>query len=279
MEIVPINRIINFSNVDGPGNRMAIFFQTCPFRCLYCHNPETINACKNCGICVTKCPVGALKQIDGRVIWDSSKCVSCDTCIHVCPNSSSPKVVMMSVDDLLNKIKEVKPFIRGITVSGGECTNFASFLEKLFKEVKKLGLTCLIDSNGAHDLSKFESLIDLSDGVMLDVKAIDPVFHQFLTGKTNEIVLKNLHYLLNKNKLEEVRTVILPNYDEQNINTVKEVSKIIGSKVRYKLLKYRYFGVKDEGLSYFGRVIVDDDTLNKMKDIATQNGCNSTQII
>lgn len=279
MEIAPINRIINFSNVDGPGNRMAIFFQTCPFRCLYCHNPETINACKNCGVCVSKCPVGALKQVDGRVIWDSSKCVSCDTCIHVCPNLSSPKVTMMSVDDLLNKIKEVKPFIRGITVSGGECTNFAPFLEKLFKEVKKLGLTCLIDSNGVHDLSKFESLIDISDGVMLDVKAIDSDFHQFITGKSNEIVLKNLHYLLNKNKLEEVRTVILPNYENQNINTVKEVSKIIGSKVRYKLLKYRYFGVREEGLSYFGRVIVDDDTLNKMKNIAFENGCNTAQII
>lgn len=279
MEIAPINRIINFSNVDGPGNRMAIFFQTCPFRCLYCHNPETINACKNCGVCVSKCPVGALKQVDGRVIWDSSKCVSCDTCIHVCPNLSSPKVTMMSVDDLLNKIKEVKPFIRGITVSGGECTNFAPFLEKLFKEVKKLGLTCLIDSNGVHDLSKFESLIDISDGVMLDVKAIDSDFHQFITGKSNEIVLKNLHFLLNKNKLEEVRTVILPNYENQNINTVKEVSKIIGSKVRYKLLKYRYFGVREEGLSYFGRVIVDDDTLNKMKNIAFENGCNTAQII
>lgn len=279
MEIAPINRIINFSNVDGPGNRMAIFFQTCPFRCLYCHNPETINACKNCGVCVSKCPVGALKQVDGRVIWDSSKCVSCDTCIHVCPNLSSPKVTMMSVDDLLNKIKEVKPFIRGITVSGGECTNFAPFLEKLFKEVKKLGLTCLIDSNGVHDLSKFESLIDISDGVMLDVKAIDSDFHQFITGKSNEIVLKNLQYLLNKNKLEEVRTVILPNYENQNINTVKEVSKIIGSKVRYKLLKYRYFGVREEGLSYFGRVIVDDDTLNKMKNIAFENGCNTAQII
>lgn len=279
MEIAPINRIINFSNVDGPGNRMAIFFQTCPFRCLYCHNPETINACKNCGVCVSKCPVGALKQVDGRVIWDSSKCVSCDTCIHVCPNLSSPKVTMMSVDDLLNKIKEVKPFIRGITVSGGECTNFVPFLEKLFKEVKKLGLTCLIDSNGVHDLSKFESLIDISDGVMLDVKAIDSDFHQFITGKSNEIVLKNLQYLLNKNKLEEVRTVILPNYENQNINTVKEVSKIIGSKVRYKLLKYRYFGVREEGLSYFGRVIVDDDTLNKMKNIAFENGCNTAQII
>lgn len=279
MEKAPINRIINFSNVDGPGNRMAIFFQSCPFRCLYCHNPETINICQNCGFCVTKCPTGALSIVDKKVLWDASKCVGCDTCIHVCPHLASPKIIMMSVDDLIKHIKELKPFIRGITVSGGECTNFAPFVEKLFIEAKKLGLTCLIDSNGCHDLFKYESLIDISDGVMLDVKAYDNEFHRMLTGSSNDIVLKNLNYLLEKGKLEEVRTVILPNYDEQNINTVTSVSKIIGSRVRYKLLKYRYFGVREEGISFFGKVIVDDDTLNRMKSIAEENGCCTAQII
>ena len=37
-----VNKIIPFSNVDGPGNRLSIFFQGCNFDCLYCHNPETI---------------------------------------------------------------------------------------------------------------------------------------------------------------------------------------------------------------------------------------------
>jgi len=37
-----INKIINFSCVDGPGNRLVVFFQGCNFNCLYCHNPETI---------------------------------------------------------------------------------------------------------------------------------------------------------------------------------------------------------------------------------------------
>ena len=37
-----INKIIPFSNVDGPGNRLSIFFQGCNYDCIYCHNPETI---------------------------------------------------------------------------------------------------------------------------------------------------------------------------------------------------------------------------------------------
>ena len=60
MKKAPVNKIIPFSNVDGPGNRTSIFFQGCPFNCLFCHNPETIHMCQNCGVCVEKCPVGAL---------------------------------------------------------------------------------------------------------------------------------------------------------------------------------------------------------------------------
>ncbi|WP_276833423.1 YjjW family glycine radical enzyme activase [Massilicoli timonensis] len=267
----PVNNIIDFSNVDGPGNRCAIFFQSCPFSCLYCHNPETIRMCVHCGKCVATCPTQALRMEAGKVVFEASRCVKCDTCIRVCEHQASPRIQMMSVADLCEHISKLKPFIRGITVSGGECMNQAAFLLDLFQEVKKMGLTCLIDSNGAHDFSKYPQLLALCDGVMLDVKAVDPHFHQKLCGADNAMVLRNLDYLLENGKLQEVRTVLLPNEKEQNRKTVSYVSVRIKDRSQYKLIRYRPYGVREAGLKAFGNQTLAMEEVAELVEICEKN--------
>ena len=256
-----VNKIIPFSCIDGPGNRTAIFFQGCNFKCTYCHNPETINKCIHCGKCVKVCPVGALNIADNKVVWNDDICVSCDACIRECNHLSTPKTKDYSVDELFEEIKQISPFIQGITVSGGEATLNIDFLTKLFKRVKnELGLTCFVDSNGSIDLTKYEEFVNLTDKFMIDVKSMDNDEHVKLTGLNNDLVIKNVKHLLDLDKIHEIRTVIAPNLN--NENTVREASKIVKDKCKYKFNIYRHHGVRKEGLDFHGSESPSDEEVN-----------------
>ncbi len=241
----PINKIIEFSYVDGPGLRTSCFVQKCNISCLYCHNPETQEFCTNCGVCVSKCPKEALSLVDNAVIWDDKKCVNCGTCISVCPNYASPKVKFMDASEVYKEIKKNIPFIRGITVSGGECMLYPLFLRELFTYAKEDNLSCLIDSNGTIDFSKYKELIDLADGVMLDVKSWDNLVFKRLTGASNEIVKKNLVYLDQINKLEEIRIVYHKDFVDAK-EAIKGISESLKDlkNTKLKLIKFRNNGVR-----------------------------------
>lgn len=247
MGLVPVNKIIPLSMVDGPGCRTSIFLQACNISCAYCHNPETKKLCCHCGICVQQCPAGALSIHDGKVVWDEESCIWCDTCINVCPYESTPRINMMSAKEVFEKVLKGVPFIQGITVSGGECTLYPEFLQELFLMVGSVGLTSLIDSNGMIDLSLYPELIEASDGVMLDVKSWDDAVGQRLTGApSNNMVKKNLKYLADLDKIEELRIVCLPNEVDAEDVIAGIASSIPGKyeHIKLKLIKFRHYGVK-----------------------------------
>lgn len=245
----PINKILPYSVVDGPGNRVAIFFQRCNIHCAYCHNPETQNLCRNCGACVEECPGKALRMVNGRVCWAAEKCLGCDRCIQGCPNRASPKVTEMTPEQVFERICESLPFIRGITVSGGECSLYPEFLEKLFLLTREKHLTALMDCNGTIDLSRYPGLMALCDGVMLDVKSWDPEVFSSLTGGSGKNVKKNLLWLSQQGKLEEVRIVCVPGRVDVE-DCILGIADVLGQKetekVLLKLIRFRYFGVRGE---------------------------------
>lgn len=247
MRKAPINRIIDISTVDGPGSRTSIFFQKCNIHCLYCHNPETQNLCLHCGKCIKKCPVQALEEKHGKVIWHKERCIRCDNCIKVCQDHASPKVEYLTSDEVYQRIRKNIGFIRGITVSGGECSLYAPFLAELFALAKKDGLTCLMDSNGMLDYSFYPELMDLCDGVMLDIKAWDEDIHKKLTGLSNQQVKKNLKYLDANDKIEELRIVYVPGYVDAKacLEGIRDTINFLHvPEVKIKLITFRKNGVR-----------------------------------
>ena len=241
----PINKIIEFSYVDGPGLRSSIFVQKCNISCLYCHNPETQKICINCGECVSKCPTKALTVENNIVKWNSNICANCDTCINICPNHASPKIKYLTEEEVFEQIKPNIPFIRGITVSGGECMLYPEFLTNLFKLAKNNNLTTLIDSNGTILFKDYPELLKYSDGVMLDVKSWNDDIFKKLTSYSNKNVVENLKYLYSINKIEELRIVYHKDYVDA-LDIIKGIKDTLNdvSNIKLKLIKFRKNGVK-----------------------------------
>ena len=265
-----VNKIIPFSSVDGPGNRTAIFLQGCNFNCQYCHNPETIHLCGHCGVCVDVCPTGALEKAGETVTWDPGKCCQCDACLKACPNGSSPRTRKMTPQQVMDEVKKNMPFIRGITVSGGECTQWPRFVTTLFALAKKAGLHTLLDTNGSYDLSADPSLLAVTDGFMLDVKAWDFSVHQDLCQAENDTVKRNLAFLAACGKLTELRTVVVPGVGDPE-KTVRQAALVAsGGQTRYKIIRYRPFGVREPYKSQI--VPPDDGFLNHLADLARACG-------
>lgn len=185
----------------------------------------------------------------------------------------------MTAEDVMLEVRRNVPFVRGITVSGGECTIHRDFLLKLSALAKAERLSVLLDSNGGYDFAADPELLDSVDGVMLDVKAWNDGEHLQLTDVSNETVLKNLSFLAEAGKLEEVRTVVVP--DLMNAEqTVKNVCEALvcanAAHVRYKLIRFRPMGVRSE---YKALRVPTDDEMKKLELAAHDCGIGNTVLI
>ncbi len=244
-----VNRIIEHSLIDGPGNRLVVFLQGCNLACNYCHNPETQRVCVDCGECVATCPAGALSLVDGRVVHDPGRCRSCDTCLKVCPHFSSPKYRLVDVNEVHARLLELQDFLDGVTVSGGECTLQHEFVAELFRRVKAdTSLTTFIDTNGQMSQEALETLLPVTDGFMFDLKALDADKHTQLTGADNRVILENIARTSREGHLHEVRTVIVEGFtdDEAEITAIARLVKGLDGRTRLRLIPFRPNGVKTE---------------------------------
>ncbi len=244
-----VSDILTFSCVDGPGNRLVLFFQGCNFDCLGCHNPHTIDFCNNCGDCIPACHAEALSIVEGKIVFDPTNCDKCDACIKACPIQANPMVQQYTVPQVLDMLRDNRFFIEGVTVSGGEATVQLQFIIKLFQAVKSdpelSHLTCLIDSNGHLPRKAWDTVLPWTDGVMLDIKALDREKHIYLTGKPNARVLETARHLREKGKLQEIRYLIVPGQNDHDaeISGLCELHTELGTDLPVRLNAFQHHGV------------------------------------
>ncbi|AUV14892.1 YjjW family glycine radical enzyme activase [Aeromonas sp. ASNIH3] len=254
-----MSRVLPFSCVDGPGNRLVLFLQGCNFSCPGCHNPHTIGLCDDCGDCLAVCPSGALAMSEGKVHWQEALCTDCDACLEACPRHASPKTRQMSVAEVLALLRRYGPLLTGITVSGGEATTQLPFVIALFTAIKAAPdlarLTCLLDSNGSLGETGWQRLLPVLDGAMIDLKGWHEPVHLALTGRGRERVLVSLQLLAQAGKLAEVRLLMVPGRSDF-LDATGALEEALTTfllslgPVPIRLNGFRHHGVRGEALSW-----------------------------
>jgi pyruvate formate lyase activating enzyme len=175
-----IHSIESFGTVDGPGTRFVVFMQGCPMRCAYCHNPDT---------------------------WE----IQAGT--------------LMTAEEIIEQYERNRGFYRegGLTVTGGEPLLQIDFLIELFDLAKEKNVHTCIDTSGivykkenSDLIEKLDTLMELTDLVMLDIKHIDPEKHLALTKQVNTGILDFLAYLDDRGVNTWIRHVVVPGVTDDN---------------------------------------------------------------
>jgi pyruvate formate lyase activating enzyme len=195
------------STEDGPGLRTTVFFKGCPLRCAWCHNPESIspqrqlhwleNRCLGCDTCLGVCPESALARRDDGLAIDRARCTVCGRCADECPaNALEVLGRTTTVTGLVAELVKDRAFFArsagGVTLSGGEPTMQATFAAGLLEALRREGVPTALDTCGFCAPQVLERLLPWSDVVLFDLKLMDPERHERLTGRPNDLILANL---------------------------------------------------------------------------------------
>ena len=169
-----IHSIETFGTVDGPGTRLVIFFQGCPMRCKYCHNPDTWEM--NAGTEMTSDEI-IEKYESNKVFYTNG---------GITVTGGEP---LMQIDFLIELFEKSKK-------------------KNIHTCIDTSGISYNPGNPSNND--KMDRLIALTDLVMLDIKHINPEEHIKLTEQPNDGILAFAKYLDTKNVDIWIRHVVVP---------------------------------------------------------------------
>lgn len=161
----------SFGTVDGPGVRFVVFFQGCPARCKYCHNPDTWEFGKGREVTADE----LLKEYDSYKEFLRSGGITA--------TGGEPLAQPEFLAELFSKAKKM-----GIHT----CLDTSAVVYIPEKS------------------EKIDEVLKYTDLVMLDIKHTDSDKHKLLTGIGNENILGFAEHLCELNIPVWIRRVVVP---------------------------------------------------------------------
>ena len=255
-------------------------------RCRWCHNPESVSPrpqlayyahkCLNCGECFAACAGRAHTLRDGRHLFDRAKCVACGACGKVCLGGALKLFGRtVTVEEASQITIEDRDFYKdggGCTVSGGEPLLQAEFCAALFRELRKSGVHCAVDTSGAVEWTAFEAVLPFTDMFLYDVKHADDAKHREQVGASNQQILDNLKRLSACGVPIEVRVPAIPglNLDAMGMDAIGSLLAGLKNVVGVKLLPYHLARSKYEAVGRADTMPqVEPPTLEQMDKAAS----------
>ncbi len=214
-----IHSLESFGTVDGPGVRFVVFFQGCPMRCLYCHNPDTWE-------------FEAGEEMDTEEILDRlERNRPFYETGGITATGGEPMFQIEFLSELFGEAKK-----RGIHT----CLDTSGIV------------FCPEDGDG---MKKIDKLLAVTDLVMLDIKHMEPEAHKKLTGQDNAGVFAFAAYLEKKKIPLWIRHVVVPGItdDEKELTELGAFMGTLSNIERLEVLPYHSMGkIKYEklGLPY-----------------------------
>ncbi|OOF37187.1 4Fe-4S cluster-binding domain-containing protein [Rodentibacter heidelbergensis] len=200
-------------------------------------------------------------------------------------------VQQVSLRYLYDQVMEAAPFIRGVTISGGEPTLHHKKLIPLFHALHAEGLSCYLDSSGFFDFNRIKPLIEVTDKFLFDLKGeglglqrlcfdlknragnVSPPHLTTQPMKSENLTrnLSNLAKLLPLNKVEEVRLVFVKDFFDA-FQLIEKLALLLKPypHVLLKIIRVHTKGVRDEkGLQAF---VPSREKTKQLEDYAKKCG-------